>query len=167
MMRYHGKRGSELAWSRIIASGIDGTLLTGITWTIGIMLGEDAFGDDVIANWGDAIASYGVFFIASTLPTCLYFVLLEGSDGGATIGKTLLGLRVNGGRSAAVGRNLFRWGLTEALLLSTFVPRLSDDIYHVISFFLLVVWLWWASALFRGDGRTSYDRWAGSSVVSG
>jgi uncharacterized RDD family membrane protein YckC len=127
------------------------------------------------AEIGGKIVGHSLSFLVLTLPVLLYFALLEARRG-ATVGKRALGLHVAaawGGR-LTLGRALLRnaiklapWELSH--LAIWYVPgRPFVDppaAWSLASWSLaLAAAAVWVVSLFVSDGRTPYDRIAGSRV---
>lgn len=124
----------------------------------------------------DAIA-----FFTTVLPVALYFILLEGGQNQATIGKRRLGLRVakvhSGSRlttSQSVVRTavkLLPWQLAHLALVR--IPGWPFDVQEPPTYvvvLLVVVWvlvLGYIGSIIWSKGRRSlYDRVAGSQLVA-
>ena len=130
----------------------------------------------------DPLHGQAISFFGATLPFALYFAFLESSRRQASLGKRLLGIQVTtlDGHRPGFGRALLR-------ALVKFIPWM---IGHMVPNQLLPQilsgrngpmpgWLWGACVvaaggallylvtLFVGDGRTPYDRVAGTRVVPG
>jgi uncharacterized RDD family membrane protein YckC len=112
-----------------------------------------------------------------TLPVVLYLALSEASQAQATLGKRVLSLRVTAtdSRRPTLARSLVRsalkfapWELAHAAIWHTpgqpFVspPAPRNVAGHLIALGLAA---WYAASLFVGDGRTPYDRVAGTLVL--
>jgi len=88
---------------RLLAYWIDITLLYAVL--VGIQFGLTALTDGAIVSWfvmrDNSFVTYGWIFLVISLPMWLYFILNESSPRQATLGKSLLGLKVtdlNGNR---------------------------------------------------------------------
>jgi len=88
---------------RLLAYWIDITLLYAVL--VGIQFGLTAVTNGAIVNWfelrNNPFLTYGWIFLVISLPMWLYFILNESSPRQATLGKSLLGLKVtdmNGNR---------------------------------------------------------------------
>jgi len=171
----------RVAKRRIAAFGVDYLIIA--TW-IGLItavgFGARAFlGIETapVLSQGDKLRGHAIAFLSLTLPVVLYFAITESSRWQATIGKRVLGLRVQtvSGARVPFGRSLAR---------STFkfLPWeiAHTAIWHVpgqpfvsmpapINFLGYAVALAgagaFAVAVFRGRGRTPYDLVAGTMVV--
>ena len=171
----------RVAKRRIAAFGVDYLIIA--TW-IGLItavgFGARAFlGIETapVLSQGDKLRGHAIAFLSLTLPVVLYFAITESSRWQATIGKRVLGLRVQtvSGARVPVGRSLAR---------STFkfLPWeiAHTAIWHVpgqpfvsmpapINFLGYAVALAgagaFAVAVFRGRGRTPYDLVSGTMVV--
>jgi uncharacterized RDD family membrane protein YckC len=123
------------------------------------------------------LRGHALSFTGLTLPVALYFAVAEASSRQATLGKRLLGLRVatGDGRRLSCGRSLLRtalklapWEVAHTAIWHTpgrpFVSPPGP--WNVAGYALsLAAAGWYLAALFVGDGRTPYDRAAGSRVV--
>jgi uncharacterized RDD family membrane protein YckC len=114
-------------------------------------------------------------FVLIVLPLLLYFIVAEARGARATFGKKLLGLRVELPRSrpAVVSSSirailqlapweLAHFGIWHAVLFPHDVARSVGTAFLLLANVLAVVY---AGSLFIGDGRTPYDRLAGTRVV--
>jgi uncharacterized RDD family membrane protein YckC len=121
------------------------------------------------------MVGHSLSFLVLTLPVLLYFALLEARRG-ATVGKHALGLRVAaaGGGGLTLGRALLRnaiklapWELSHVAIWympgRPFVDPPAAWSLAAWSLALAAAAVWVVS-LFVGDGRTPYDRIAGSRV---
>ena len=81
---------------RLFAYWIDMTLLYAVL--VGIQVGLTALTDGAIVNWfelrNNPFLTYGWIFLVISLPMWLYFILNESGHRQATLGKSLLGLKV-------------------------------------------------------------------------
>lgn len=88
---------------RLLAYWIDITLLYAVL--LGFQAGLTALTNGAIVNWfvarDNSFLTFGWIFLVISLPMWLYFILTEGGPRQATLGKSLLGLKVTdlaGGR---------------------------------------------------------------------
>jgi uncharacterized RDD family membrane protein YckC len=169
------------AWRRLGAFAID-YLLIAVWLTLltaaGFASRRLGLGvEEMPETWLGRLALQGLFFLVLTLPIGLYFALLEASTWQGTVGKRLLRLRVT-------ARDGSRLGLWRSLLRSA-VKFLPWEIGHLgiwqtpgqpfvdepgtlsIACWILALLLdlLWIVTLFLANGRTPYDRLAGSRVV--
>lgn len=81
---------------RLLAYWIDITLLYAVL--VGLQFGLTALTDGAIVNWlvmrDNSFLIYSWIFLVISLPMWLYFILSESSPRQATLGKSLLGLKV-------------------------------------------------------------------------
>jgi uncharacterized RDD family membrane protein YckC len=81
---------------RLIAYWIDITLLYAVL--LGFQYGLTAWTNGAIVNWfvtrNNSFLTFGWIFLVISFPMWLYFILNESSSRQATLGKSLLGLRV-------------------------------------------------------------------------
>jgi len=81
---------------RLLAYWIDITLLYAVL--VGLQVGLTTITDGAIVNWfvmrNNSWLTYGWIFLVISLPMWLYFILGESSPRQATLGKSLLGLKV-------------------------------------------------------------------------
>ncbi|MEM7203099.1 MAG: RDD family protein [Planctomycetota bacterium] len=169
---------TRLAARRLVAYGIDWTLFAAWGSTV-FAVAYSARDDSGDFTWPtEAWAGQALGFVLTTLPFGLYFALTESSRAGASVGKRLLGLRVETGSGAAVSL-----GRAFARTAGKLVPW---ELGHTAAHQLLAHgrvdeepprWaLWLATAamalaagyvatLFGAEGRTPYDRVAGTRVV--
>ena len=81
---------------RLLAYWIDITLLYAVL--VGIQFGLTALTDGAIINWfvmrDNSFLTYSWIFLVISLPMWLYFILCESNPRQATLGKSLLGLKV-------------------------------------------------------------------------
>lgn len=94
---------------RLVASLVDGILLSIVGYIIGTLLGQDV----TAVEEGTAIYSLeGPAAGFSLLLQLAYYVYFEGGAAGATLGKKALGIRVidaRGGGPIGYGRAFIRW----------------------------------------------------------
>ncbi len=113
-----------------------------------------------------------------TLPIVIYFTVSESSRWQATIGKRVLRLQVKayrGGRPPLL-RTLLRavakfapWELAHTGVWHVpGTPFVSEPaaFNYAIWITAMLLALWWFASLWLGDGRTPYDRIAGTMVTS-
>ena len=123
------------------------------------------------------LVGQSVVFATIMLPIMLYFAVSESSRRQATIGKRVLRLRVtddHGGRPALL-RTVLRavvkfapWELAHTGVWhvsgTPFVSEPAAFNYGIWATALLLA-LWWFASIWLGDGRTPYDRIAGTVVT--
>ena len=167
------------SWRRVVAAAADYGLV-GVYIGLLTLAGASARAASLLpeqlttqpARWAAQLASIGLL----TMPVTLWLAWWEAAPRGATPGKRLLGLHVaaaNGG-AVSLGRSLLRSALKVALpweLAHTAVWRMlvwPGDPQDRASLVLLVlangIGVVYLAALFVGDGRTPYDRIAGTVV---
>ena len=115
---------------RLLAYWIDITLLYAVL--VGIQFGLTALTDGAIVSWfvmrDNSFVTYGWIFLVISLPMWLYFILNESSPRQATLGKSLLGLKVtdmDGNRlkgSTATWRTAYKLAFFEIGHLSFLFP---------------------------------------------
>jgi len=131
---------------RLIALVIDSVIIAIITWIImSLVLVSLLFSGTFWLGWGYTL----VFPFILGILELLYFVIMEVSFGGATIGKRILGLQVQMTSGAKV----------------TFDKSFIRNISKIYWIFLLLDWLV-AIVTPGADRRQKYtDRIAGTTVV--
>ena len=94
-------------WLRLVALIIDGILLGIVNFVIGMIFGGGMMADPADPN---AAAALGLANGIGGLIGLAYFTLMEGGSRQATLGKSLLGLKVTGvdGNPIGYGRALLR-----------------------------------------------------------
>jgi len=168
-------RHAALGLRRVAAFGVDWLV---IAFWAASLLGATvllAGTGDVPASGRDKALGWLLAFASLTLPAVLYAGLLEGRYGW-TLGKRLLGLRVGRtgqppGLARGIGRNAVKfaqWELAHAAIWLVpgrpFVdPMPSPNL--AMAGVAMLIGLAYVVSLFIGDGRTPYDRVAGTRVV--
>ncbi len=120
------------------------------------------------------LLAQALVFATVMLPIILYFALSESSRWQATIGKRVLRLQVtddHGGRPGLL-RTLLRavvkfapWELAHTGVWHVpGTPFVSEPAAFSYGMALLLA-LWWFASIWLGDGRTPYDRIAGTVVT--
>ena len=123
------------------------------------------------------LLAQALVFATMMLPIMLYFAVSESSRWQATIGKRVLRLQVtddHGGRPPLL-RTLLRavvkfapWELAHTGVWhvpgTPFVSEPAAFSYGIWTAALLLA-LWWFASIWLGDGRTPYDRIAGTVVT--
>ena len=123
------------------------------------------------------LLSHAIVFATVIVPIMLYFAVSESSRWQATIGKRVLRLQVtddHGGRPPLL-RTLLRavvkfapWELAHTGVWQVpgtpFVSEPAAFSYGIWTTALLLA-LWWFASIWLGDGRTPYDRIAGTEVT--
>jgi uncharacterized RDD family membrane protein YckC len=169
-------------WRRLAAFAVDYLviaaylgLLAGVALTLRRVTGLTL---DPPRTLRDRLVGEAVSTSLLTLPVALYFALAEASPWRASLGKRVLGLRVDGpgGRRLPFGRSLLRsllklapWEVAHAALWHTPgwpVHPEPGPVTVVGSALSLLGAGWYALSLFVGDRRTPYDRAAGAEVVA-
>ncbi len=130
-----------------------------------------------VPTFQQRLLAQALVFATVILPIMLYFAVSESSRWQATIGKRVLRLQVtddHGGRSPLL-RTLLRavvkfapWELAHTGIWhvpgTPFVSEPAAFSYGIwITAALLA--LWWFASIWLGDGRTPYDRIAGTVVT--
>jgi uncharacterized RDD family membrane protein YckC len=153
-----------------------------VDWLVILLWGGVVFGAVMVATGGSPPRPSGPWqaqalgFLSMTLPVTLYFAICESSAMRASLGKRLLGLMV----SKTTGERL-PFG---AALVRNAVKFIPWECGHIVAqqgafsggdAFPAWLWgpaiisfvgpVWWIAALIV-TGRTPYDRWTGSHVVS-
>lgn len=167
---------------RIAAFGIDYLIIAawiGLITVVGFgaraVLGIEL---SPVLSQADKVRGHAIAFLSLTLPVILYFAIAESSRWQATLGKRLLGVRVEtltGGR-VALGRSLARstikflpWEIAHTAIWHVpgqpFVsmPAPINFLGYGVALAGAAVY---AAAVFRGRGRTPYDLVAGTIVVA-
>jgi uncharacterized RDD family membrane protein YckC len=165
---------------RLIAFGVDYAVILG--W-IALITGAGFLVRSVLdlrpsapLSDRDKLLGHALGLVTLTLPVLLYFALAEQSSWRGTPGKRRLGLEVGsvGGGSVPMGRSMLRsalkfapWELAHTVIWhSPGQPFVSPpDHWGVVGYAVsLAVAAWYVASLFVGDGRTPYDRAAGTVV---
>ncbi len=123
------------------------------------------------------LLSHALVFATIMLPILLYFAVSESSRWQATIGKRVLRLQVtddHGGRPRLL-RTLLRaavkfspWELAHTGVWHVpGTPFVSEPGAFSFGIWIaaLLLALWWIASIWLGDGRTPYDRIAGTVVT--
>ncbi len=123
------------------------------------------------------LLAQAVVFATIMLPIMLYFAVSESSRWQATIGKRVLRLQVtddHGGRPRLL-RTLLRtavkfspWELAHTGVWHVpGTPFVSEPAAFSFGLWIaaLLLALWWLASIWLGDGRTPYDRIAGTVVT--
>jgi uncharacterized RDD family membrane protein YckC len=169
-------------WRRLAAFAIDygviavyAGLLAGVSLVVRRMLGVEAELPTTVAQ---KLAGQASAFCAFTLPIVLYFAFAESSRWRATLGKTVMSLRVTtlGDQPVSLKRSLLRSAIKFAPweLAHTAVWHVPDRPF--VSEPSILNWIGWLLAmsiavfyvlsLFVGARRTPYDWVSGTEVVS-
>lgn len=142
-----GARGGARAgfWMRLLAAIIDGIVLSVVGLVIGKALGQDVF---TAKNGTVSYRLTGGPFLLTDVVNALYFIVLEGSAAGQTLGKKVMGIRVVGiddARPIGYGRAFVRW-----------IGRLVSALPCFLGFF----WMLW-----DGEKQTWHDKFSSAVVV--
>jgi len=120
-----------------------------------------------------------VGFLLLTLPVALYFVFLEKSPQGATLGKRMLGLRVlvdapdgHVGKAVLI-RNVLKFlpweiahfGVHQLMYFEGYEPETPLWVWAALILPQLVMFTYFVSIVFDKEGKSVYDRVAGTRVV--
>jgi uncharacterized RDD family membrane protein YckC len=171
----------NLAARRLAAFGVDYLVI--LSWiaaiaSIGVGV-RKAFGVQLRADMtpSDKRMGHLIGLVSLTLPVTLYFAVGEHSNGHGTLGKQLLGIRVErvGGGSVSLRRALVRsavkfipWELAHTVIWHSpgrpfaAAPGTSGVTGYVLSLGLACLYL---GSTMVGNGRTPYDRVAGTVVT--
>ncbi len=145
--------------------------------------GAAIFGVVLLSNGGRVpqravhpLAGQAIGLFSLTIPVILYFAICESSRWQATIGKRLLGLRVQD-----MSGNRLPWRKTLVRALLKFLPwELGHTVVHqlvsggtndvplwVLTLLAIAVLLdvWYLVSMWFGNGRTAYDRASAAQVV--
>lgn len=110
-------------------------------------------------------------FLILTLPVLIYFTATEASNLRATLGKKVMGLRVNGAKPAIIWRNILKflpWELAHTGIWHGMPTPLASEptgLGWTLIIGAQVLAAIYVIGLFIGEGRPLYDRLSGTSVV--
>ncbi len=174
-------RQRELAPRRLLAFLVDYgvmvlfvAVVSAVGFAIRSQLGVTASAPTAVQQ---KLLSHALVFTTVMLPILCYFAVSESSRWQATIGKRVLRLQVtddHGGRPPLL-RTLLRavvkfapWELAHTGVWhvpgTPFVSEPAAFNYGIWSMAMLFA-LWWFASIWLGDGRTPYDRIAGTVVT--
>jgi len=158
----------------------------------GVLIGLYAVGLYVLVTTSGLDRSIGGFiahsplrgqlvgFLLLTLPVTLYFYFLEKSSQGATLGKRMLGLRVRadapGGHigKAVLIRNVLKFlpweiahfGVHQLMHFEGYEPETPLWVWGALILPQIAVFTYFLSMIFDKDGKSVYDKVAGTRVVA-
>jgi uncharacterized RDD family membrane protein YckC len=165
---------------RLTAFGIDYLLI--LVWIALItavgFLARSRFGviSGEHATTGDKLVGHAVSFVALTLPVVLYFAVAESASRHATLGKRVLGIRVERADGEPVSRRrclvrsvvkFLPWELAHTVIWhSPGLPFVSaPEPWGVVGYAVALLGAGtYLATVVLGDGRTPYDHVAGTAV---
>ena len=123
-------------WKRFLAFLIDSMILGVAFFIILVVIGAAAQGSKTSTTNnqpltpGQAIAGFTVLFILASIPSLLYYGIMNGSKRGQTLGKMALSIVVRDAYRRAIGfwRGVGRYAITIVFSLVLFIPYLIDNL---------------------------------------
>lgn len=155
---------------RLAAFGFDYLLIACWAVFIGLVSVTTGVHENLdMTGWGGRAAAHLLGFLSLTLPVIAYFAMTEGGPKRASLGKRALKLQVEGERTWL--RNIIKflpWEIAHAAIwwqdAQPFVdPMPTGNL--IVSSFAMLLGIGIVASLFIGDGRTPYDRLAGTRVT--
>ncbi|MCM8558439.1 RDD family protein [Sphingomicrobium sediminis] len=155
---------------RLAAFGFDYLLIACWAVFVGLVSVATGLHENLdMSSWAGRAGAHLVGFLSLTLPVIAYFALTEGGPKRASLGKRALKLQVEGNRTWL--RNIVKflpWEIAHAAIwwqdAQPFVDPMPPT-NMAVSVAAMLIGLAYVASLFVGDGRTPYDRLAGTRVT--